>query len=107
MGDRRNIMFNDGEGVIYLYTHWEGTKLPETLKFALLRGEDRWDDPAYLCRIIFSEMIQENVMGNTGFGISTFICESNPKRDITVDCNKQTVQIGLEDPVSFKEYCNG
>lgn len=67
MGDRANIK----SGKIYFYTHWSGSRLPIILKDALIRGQGRWDDEAYLNRIIFSEMIQDKVMEETGYGIST------------------------------------
>jgi len=72
MGDRANVaieLFPNGER-IYFYTHWNGTDLPEVVRKALARRQ-RWDDPSYLARIIFSEMIDGNVKSETGFGIST------------------------------------
>lgn len=80
MGDRANIFFvdtNESEGGtlrgIYLYTHWSGSVLPLILQSALRRGKGRWGDSQYLARIIFSEMIQEDVLTETGYGISTYI----------------------------------
>ena len=39
MGDRANVKFHDGEGVVYLYTHWRGTELPQTVRDAMVRGK--------------------------------------------------------------------
>jgi hypothetical protein len=70
MGDRANIHIIETEGAgIYFYTHWTGYKLPQTLQVALARGKDRWNDETYLNRIIFSEMIKNNVLDETGFGL--------------------------------------
>jgi hypothetical protein len=89
MGDRANIKVT-GMGDVFLYTHWDGSELPETLKSALVRGSSRWDDPAYLARIIFCEMVQSYEMESTGFGISGE-CGDGYDRVLTVDCSTQTV----------------
>ena len=41
-----------------MYAHWGGSELPLVVKHALLRAPDRWDDAAYMYRIIFSDMIE-------------------------------------------------
>lgn len=69
MGDRGNIIIRDeGAPDLYLYTHWNGSDLPKTLKRALSRKE-RWEDSAYLARIIFCEMVKGSEADATGFGI--------------------------------------
>ena len=71
MGNRGNVVLKYSEGEkIYLYTHWSGSSLNSIVKSALERGESRWDDPSYLARIVFSEMIKDQVMETTGFGIA-------------------------------------
>jgi hypothetical protein len=72
MSDSGNIAVKEGKHIIYLYTHWGGSDLPETLKDALERGRKRWNDPAYLTRIIFCEMIMEasRLTDTDGLGIS-------------------------------------
>lgn len=54
---------------IYLYQHYDGDYLFEIVKNAVGRGKGRIGDPEYLTRIIFSEMIKDNVDGLTGYGI--------------------------------------
>lgn len=75
MGDRGNIVMENGKERVYLYAHWTGTELPEVLRRALERGKERWDDPPYLTRIIFCEMLKtsgkEALDELTGFGIWT------------------------------------
>ena len=68
MGDRANVVVLDN-GPVFLYSHWGGHELPETVREALAR-EERWDDPAYLARIVFCQMVGDDT-GETGFGIST------------------------------------
>ena len=98
MGDRGNIILNYKEnGKIYFYSHWTGSNLGEILKSALIRGKDRWDDDAYLSRIIFCEMIKDYVLDDTGFGISTSMGDGG--NEIEVDLDKQTV-----DGISFEEF---
>jgi hypothetical protein len=90
MGDRGNVILTYEEGgEIYLYTHWGGSELKQTLKDALLRGRDRWDDPSYLARIIFSEMIKDNIDGNTGFGIAPYYGDGGA--DYKVNLSKKMV----------------
>ena len=74
MGDRGVIQvnqshFDQGIGVISLYTHWGGGELPQVLARALARSSDRWNDEAYLTRIIFNEMTKGREMDSIGFGI--------------------------------------
>lgn len=69
MGDRANVVLKDQGQAIYLYTHWTGTELPETLRQALIKGESRWGDTSYLGRVIFSTMTRGYEDQVTGFGI--------------------------------------
>jgi hypothetical protein len=94
MGDRANIqMIQDGgkSSPLYFYTHWSGYELPTTLQNALKNGQDRWDDEQYLARIIFCELVGKDT-GNTGFGITSYICDGGYKL-LIVDAEKQTVSI--------------
>lgn len=90
MGDCGNIKLMYPQGDIYFYTHWDGSELHLTLAEALKRGKGRWDDPPYLARIIFSEMIRGDVLGQTGYGISPSECDSGPLP--TVDLKAMTVR---------------
>ena len=100
MGDRRNVVVVfDDENSVALYSHWGGSDLPETLASALSRGTGRWTDPTYLTRIIFSEMIEGDVKGETGYGIepirtgSSHYCEASPGYDLLVDAREGTVEV--------------
>lgn len=91
MGDRANVVVVDNGERVYLYTHWSGHDLPDTVRRALVRGEGRWTDAPYLTRIIFCEMIgKDGGEGTTGFGISTRIGD-NEYPIIVVDCDAQQV----------------
>lgn len=89
MGDRANVKVVAGDSEVFLYTHWNGTELPTIVQNALDRGQ-RWDDHSYLARIIFCEMVKDEVDGETGFGISSVVGDGD-NRIITVNVDKQTV----------------
>lgn len=73
MGDRANAVvldsFKEPEAV-FLYSHWAGTELPDTVRTALAK-EWRWDDSAYLARIVFDQMIGDAQGEETSYGIAT------------------------------------
>lgn len=91
MGDRANIVICEDGTRIYLYTHWSGYEAPETLRKALARKQ-RWDDPAYLARIIFCEMVKGSEADETGFGISTRQ-QDNEYPLLIVDMDKGEVRL--------------
>lgn len=88
MGDRGAVRFADTE--VVLYTHWGATGLPATLAVALARRE-RWHDPPYLARIVFSEMVRGSLDLPTGFGITTTV-PGDAWRVIQIDCERQAVE---------------
>jgi hypothetical protein len=96
MGDRGNIVVRGQYGDVWLYSHYHGSELKDVLKRALARRQ-RWDDEAYLARIVFSEMLREGSNGSLtildgegGFGISTFMCD-NEHGILVVDVPNQKV----------------
>lgn len=102
MGDRANVLVIDGDSKVYLYTHWCGSELPETVKASLKRHARR-DDGSYLARIIFQGMMGSDTH-ETGFGISS-VCGDGDDRIIEVDVDNQEVRIG-EMLWNFTEFCN-
>lgn len=105
MGDRRNVIikYNNSKEV-YFYTHWGGIGLPITVRDALERGKDRWGDATYLARIIFSEMIKDEVKELTGYGIAPFELDTEYNgRDVIIDTNAQQVIIGQQH-WSYQEF---
>jgi len=59
VGERGNIIVQDGEDRVYLYTHWGGAEIGQVLQRALAKRW-RWDDAQYLARIIFDERLLDN-----------------------------------------------
>lgn len=77
MGDRGNIVIQERRGKrVYFYTHWRGSEIRDVVKTALERRQ-RWNDHSYLARIVFCTLIAGDTDGETGFGISTGICDNS------------------------------
>lgn len=104
MGDRANVFVK--ESGVNLYTHWGGSELPMKVRDALAK-KWRWDDPVYLTRIIFCEMVKGHEREETGFGISTE-APDNEHPIITVSTDAQTVSFedesGLGHEWPFSSY---
>jgi hypothetical protein len=56
---------------VFLYQHYDGDELYDTVKKSIARSRPRWNDEEYLARIIFSDMIKDSLTDLEGFGIST------------------------------------
>jgi hypothetical protein len=108
MGDRGEVVLiesgiSDNALPIRFYTHWGATDLPNTVASALKRGRGRWGDDSYLNRIIFSEMIQSEVLEDIGYGITLAECDA--WRTVTVNHVTKTVEISdLEQEWSFEGF---
>jgi len=90
MGDRGNIVIRDTDKKeVFLYSHWGGTGLPQ-LAQEVLRKNQRWNDPAYLARLLFCRMVKGQEDNELGYGISTSRCDYE-HWDIVVNVGKQTV----------------
>lgn len=89
MGDRGNIVIRGQYGDVWLYTHYHGSEMKDVLQTVLARKQ-RWEDAAYLARIIFSELIRDDVDGELGFGISTNMLD-NEHGILIVDVPNQKV----------------
>jgi len=93
MGDRGQVKITaQGNPDLYFYTHWGAESLPEVVANALARGRDRWTDDEYLNRIIFSEMIQGDVLGETGYGIG-FGEHGDVWRVVEINYDNRTVAV--------------
>jgi len=97
MGDRANVLISG----VYLYTHWGGRHLPFIVRDAL-KKKWRWDDDAYLTRIVFCEMVKGQEAEETGFGICSYMPD-NEHPVIELNCDNQTITIGSVTK-TFEEY---
>lgn len=69
MGDRAMAEIKTQDGSIYVYTHWGGSDLPDTAKYAVSKAKPRWDDESYATHIIIDQLTREGRDSETGFGI--------------------------------------
>lgn len=92
MGDRANAYIKDAD--VYLYGHWIGYDLAIKVRDALKRAPDRWTDSQYLARVVFCEMVRDDIEGTTGYGISHAIGD-NERPVIVVDPASQHVSCTL------------
>jgi len=74
MGDRGNVALSytpDGPPEIWLYTHWDGSRLPALVAEALdsPQARGRYGDVAYLARILFDQLTREARDRATGWGL--------------------------------------
>ena len=89
MGDRSQIAIKDGDAKVYLYSHWGGSGIFETLQKCIKAGA-RLDDPEYFARIVFREM-GAGKGGETGYGIGTAMHGDTEHLVPVVDCANQTI----------------
>jgi hypothetical protein len=87
MGTRAQVLIKDTG--IYLYQHYDGNELFDIVKRAIAK-KMRWEDTEYLTRIIFSEMIKDNIAGETGYGIGN-AQHGDIEFLVIVDTKKQTI----------------
>lgn len=103
MGDRGNIVMKQRkpkDSFLYFYTHYSGSDIASITQNALKRGKDHWSDEQYLARIVFCELVKDDIEGTHGFGISTYMGD-NEHDFIVLDAEKQTVSCVREgDPAA-------
>lgn len=62
-------------GELYLYSHWGGEYLPCYVQQTLAKRQ-RWDDETYLARRLFSALVGDDLDGDSGVGISTYLTDT-------------------------------
>ena len=85
------------QGSVFIYSHWGGdddinnSPLAQQVRVALKRRE-RWSDESYLARIIFSEIIKDDIESDAGYGLSpsAWYCDEEYPR-IVVDLSTEQV----------------
>lgn len=112
MGDRAQIAIKtDKNGSVFLYSHWDGAEIFPKLKKSLLRGDERHNDPEYLARIIFDDLVNGS-KGTSGYGISTSRHTDIEHLIPVVDCDTQEISFLPADfgeknppePMSFDDF---
>jgi hypothetical protein len=90
MGDRCNVYVNGAD--VFLYGHWSGWTIAQTVRDALKRGRERWNDAPYLARIVLCEMVRGSFEELTGFGISRKLCD-NERPIIVLDPDNRVASV--------------
>lgn len=71
MGDRVNFVFRQSDNkAVVLYSHWGWTSRHEDLAASLGHAYPRWQDESYCVRMIISHYLQNDLLKETGYGIS-------------------------------------
>jgi hypothetical protein len=119
MGDRvvvgfRSDSLHTKERTLFLYSHWGGSSMRTDLALALLHAKPRWGDPDYAMRITISQLIGEDWMRDTGYGLSVGeYCM--PDYDLVPVVNWQRKQVEFYDSstyekqghITFTDYIDG
>ena len=115
MGDRANVAVRHEMGMVYFYTHWHGSELPEIMRVALSTPEARarWHDAPYLTRILADQLSSETGARETGMGISTELGDNNGYPVMVIDPSLQVVYYKTGNArlnctverVSFEKFC--
>jgi hypothetical protein len=72
MGDRANFGFRqEDDSIIFLYGHWAGEGMLNTLATAIHKARPRWTDESYATRICISQIIGDQWDQEYSWGIST------------------------------------
>jgi hypothetical protein len=111
MGDRANIVIRDeptwvkpamgSHEAVFLYGHWSGYDLPETLRKSLARSEQRWTDASYLARVLFEDMIGEARGNLTGYGIYSRLTDNEYDLLVLLPAEKRLVRLSED---RYKEH---
>ena len=101
MGDRATFVIEQNDAtedtpasVLYLYGHWAGHNMMANLADALIAAHPRlvMDDEVYAARIIISNLIGDDWRNETGWGLSTYFCDSEHSVPV-VNLTNKTVRL--------------
>lgn len=111
MGARINYVFKDSltKPSVVLYSHWGETEWQRDLSMALQHAKPRWIDQSYATRMMISYFMQDEVLGETGFGIYAINNDEYEFWDTTViiDFNTKTIyELGSDIHVNWNAFIN-
>lgn len=92
-----------GNKGVYLNTLERGDEVPLIVKRALNRATGVWNEPSALTRVIFSELVQGNLLENSGYGIGPYIME-NYQYITVVNPNLNKIGFFRDDGYYLKTY---
>lgn len=94
MGDRSNIVIQEGDERVWLYGHWMGAKSIGHVVRGLRSG--RVHDASYLAAIVFRSMLGGDLYGELNYGISASM-RDNQHPIIVLDVGRESTTVRLED----------
>lgn len=104
------IKTEEGDAVIWLYSHWGGESKTEDTKLALSIAEPRWNDTSYGARIFISSIVGPSWNSETGFGITTGKENECPFEEeyqsMLIDFTNKTVTVSGIATFSFSEFAS-
>ena len=95
MGDRATFVFDqENSNPIFLYGHWAGEGMMAALADAIVFAWDRiqMDDEPYATRMMISHLIGDEWTQETGWGISTYFCDSEHSVPV-INVHRKTVKL--------------
>jgi hypothetical protein len=105
MGSRTNYEMQDEKGSVWLYSHWGGDDKSSHFAGALQHAKPRWGDTPYAIRMAISYLIQDNLLGDTGYGITSY--ESGEESYDPLSANFVDKTVSYEQEVfTFDEFIN-
>ena len=108
MGARINFVFKDSEGgpSVVLYSHWGQDSWQTDIAAALEHARPRWDDSSYGTRMMISYLIQDEILGELGYGIYAVNGDNYDlgEQTVIIDFNSKTVIDNV--PVKWDAFIN-
>jgi hypothetical protein len=103
MGARTNFELQDAKGSIWLYSHSGGDDKSMDFAKALEHARPRWGDTPYAIRMVVSHLIQDRLLDDTGYGLTSYeSCEENYD---ALSANFETNTVNYEQDVfTFEEF---
>lgn len=95
MGDRVTYVFEQNNAhPIFLYGHWAGENMMANLADAIVFAWDRiqMDDEPYATRQMISHLIGDEWTQETGWGLTTYFCDSNHSIPV-INVHNKTVRL--------------
>ena len=95
MGDRVTYVFEQNNtSPIFLYGHWAGENMMARLADAIVFAWDRiqMKDEPYATRMMISHLIGDEWTQETGWGITTYFCESEHSIPV-INVRNKTVKL--------------
>jgi hypothetical protein len=96
MGNRATFVIEQekDQAPIFIYGHQAGYDMMDTFAKAIAHAKVRidMDDPVYAARMIFSYLTRDYVMGELGWGLSTYFCDSEHSVPV-VNLKDKTVRL--------------